>query len=269
MGLKYLDNRSWSELTREERFFCQHLFMLIQQRGVREFVEHLNRRHGATLDPAANWEVAYEACFYRDLWYHRGRRGRLFSPKRTFDLCLFSDEAIVVIEAKAQQEFDEEQLRVFDRDKTQLLEETGVSVVLLAGLASSRYKPSPAIREYFNGPYLTWLEMASLYAGDPILERADQVYEPSPGWESGKHNSGGYLTGSELIAAHKRGEEFYVGRGGGLDGAALAEDVASGNWRRQKYETNREATGPPNRNWFRLVDFADQISAQEGHENSP
>ena len=38
---------------------------------------------------ADEWEPAFEACFYRDIWQLRGREGELYSPKRTFDLCLF------------------------------------------------------------------------------------------------------------------------------------------------------------------------------------
>ena len=63
------------------------------------------------------------------------------------------------------------------------------------------------------------------------------------------------MTGAELLVASGRGEDFFIGRGGGLHGPALAEDIASGGWRRQKYETNREATEPPNRNWFRLSEW--------------
>jgi hypothetical protein len=259
MGLRYLDGRAWTEVTREERFFCQHLYSRILQGGLSAFVELLSGRHGAALDPSANWELAYEACFYRDLWFLRGRDGPLFSPKRTFDLCLLSDETIVVLEAKAEQPFDLSQLQCFARDKQELVKETGVDRVLLAGLASSRYAPPSEVRAFFDGPFLTWRELAALYGHDPILARADALYCPDRAWTFGKNSTGGLLTGAELIEAHGRGEKFCVGRTGGLRGPKIMEDIASGNWRNHRYETNRGAVAPPNRNWFWLSDFAKRI----------
>ena len=110
MGLTYLNGNSWAQVSREERFFCAQLFNLIQSDDIKGFIQYLNSNHSLSLDECANWEIAYEVCFYRDLWQHRRRSGTLFSPKRTFDLCLFSDSAIIVIEAKAHQEFDANQL---------------------------------------------------------------------------------------------------------------------------------------------------------------
>jgi hypothetical protein len=113
MGLSYLKGLSWKDVTREERFFCAHLHNLMQQEGVSKFVSYLNNKHGTSLPVEANWEVAYEACFYRDLWHYRGKEGKPFSPKRTFDLCILSDVAINVIEAKSHQKFESEQLKHF------------------------------------------------------------------------------------------------------------------------------------------------------------
>ena len=260
MGLTFLGGLRWVDVTRDERFFCQHLFTRIQQRGVERFVAYLNAAHATALHTAAEWEIAYEACFYRDLWQHRERSTALFSPKRTFDLCLLSDDAIVIIEAKAQQPFDGLQLAEFNNDKTQVTKETGIERVLLAGLASSRYVPPQDIRERFNGPYLTWREMAILYDNDPILLRADAIYEPPSMWQTGLHNTGGYMTGAELLAAALRGEEFFAGRAGGLAGQLVAEDIATGRWRQHHYETNRNALDPPNRNWFRLSEWMRMVS---------
>lgn len=262
MGLKYLDGQSWAEVTREERFFCAHLFYLIQREGLAGFVSHLNEKYEASLQVTANWELAYEACFYRDFWHLRGKKGPLFSPKRTFDLCLFSDDVIVVIEAKAHQSFDEEQLDSFEKDKTQLVKETGVGTVLLSGLASSRYDIPQRIRSAFNGPYMTWLELAKHYGDDAILRRADEVFAANMAGAFGKYNTGSHMTGEELLVAHGRGEEFFVGRGGGLDGHALADDIASGGWKHRRYETNRDAVEPPSRNWFRLSDFVNRLGGK-------
>ena len=107
MGLRYLKNNvSWSKVTREERFFCAHLYFLIKEEGLSKFVGYLSEVHNMSLPVDANWEAAYEACFYRDFWYHWDKKGELFSKKRTFDLCLLSDDMIIVIEAKSNQEFE-------------------------------------------------------------------------------------------------------------------------------------------------------------------
>lgn len=254
MGLVYLDGYSWAQISREERFFCAHLFQLIQTDGVKKFIQYLNFRHKTSLDEQSNWELAYEACFYRDLWQHRRRKGTLFSPKRTFDLCLLSDNSIVVIEAKAHQEFETNQLSIFEKDKSQIRKETSVDTVLLTGLASSKYKVPQKVLSYFNGSYLTWHELANLYNNDAILRRADDIYESGSYLTYGKNNVSGYMKGNELATAHANGEEFMVGRKGGLTGKAIIEDVSSGAWKTQKYETNREAT-EIKQNWFWLSEF--------------
>ena len=114
-GLSWLDGKSWWETSRDERYFCAELFFLARQ-DLPAFVRHLNNKHAADMDPNANWELAYEAVFYRDVWHARGGEGMPFSYKRTFDLALFSDEDILIIEAKAQQGFKGDQLEDFKLD---------------------------------------------------------------------------------------------------------------------------------------------------------
>ena len=42
-GLKYLGGKSWAEVTREERVFCQHLYVrLVRDLGAKNFVQYLN-----------------------------------------------------------------------------------------------------------------------------------------------------------------------------------------------------------------------------------
>lgn len=260
MGLRYLDGRSWTEVTRDERFFCQHLFGLIRQHGPAKFVSHVNRATGASLPVEGPWEPAFEACFYRDLWHQRGRKGDLFSPKRTFDLCLFSEDAILIIEAKAQQSFESGQLGSFAADREQVRKETGVATVLVVGLASSACKVHPGVSSTFDGPLLTWKALASVYSDDAILLRADAIHEPHQSGDWGKNNQSGHMTGEALFDAFQRGERFLVGRGGGLDGPKLTEDLRTGGWRAQHYETDRVSPAPVNRNWFRLEEFAARVS---------
>lgn len=262
MGLRYLDGLSWADITREERYFCQHLYGLINKAGADSFVKHLNESLGLSLQVDANWEAAYEVCFYRDLWHHQNRSGRPFSPKRTFDLCMFSDSAIVIIEAKAHQQFDSDQLLSFAQDRAEVRRQTGVEDVILIGLVSSRYSVPEHVRTHFDGRILTWAALSHLYSSDPILTRADNIYMIDSAGSWGCNNTGGYMTGSALIEAHCNGEEFVVGRVGGLAGKLLKLDLESGGWRGQKYETNLEMTEPPNRNWFRLSEFAQLVERQ-------
>jgi hypothetical protein len=63
------------------------------------------------------------------------------------------------------------------------------------------------------------------------------------------------MTGEQLRSAHHRGENFFVGRGGGLQGSNLTGDITDGTWKQQLYQTNKESNSPPNSNWFRLADF--------------
>jgi hypothetical protein len=253
-GLTWLNGKCWWQVSRDERYFCAELYHLLRE-DTRRFVAHLNAAHGAQLDAKVRWEVAYEACFYRDLWHERGRAGALLSAKRTFDLALFSDQDILLIEAKAQQRFDAAQLQSFAQDAAAVQRLTEVPRVRLAALTSSLYTTSPAARAQFGGPHLSWKELGELYDDNAKLLRADALFEPAGAW-AGANNSHGHLSGSELLAAFERGERFLVGRRGGLNGAVLAEDMASGDWRTQPYETNRDAQQPPNRNWFTLEEFA-------------
>ncbi len=261
MGLSYLNGKSWTEVTREERFFCQHLFFLLKKHGTTTFLEYVNRKVGLSLAVDAAWEPAFEACFYRDLRHLNGRTGPLFSPKRTFDLCLFSEQAVLIIEAKAQQNFDGEQLSSFAADRDEVRALTGVATYVV-GLASSACPATADCDEVFDGPLLTWRDLASLYSEDASLRRADAVYDPEERDTWGKNNQGGHVTGEELLAAFARGDELLVGRRGGLAGPLFAEDASSGSWRTRWYETAPGST-PPNGNWFLLEEFAKAVGRSE------
>ena len=178
MGFTYFNDKRWSQITRDERFFCQRLYELIRKDSPERFISYLHDKRGLDIPMEGEWEVGYEVCFYRDLWQHRGRKDLLFSPKRTFDLCLFGENAIVIIEAKAATGFDPNQNAVFAKDTDEVMRLTGVDTVRLMGLCSSKYTPDDAISAVFNGPIITWREMATRYGDDEVLLRADDVYEP-------------------------------------------------------------------------------------------
>lgn len=266
MGFDYLGGLHWRQITRDERFFCQHLFRLIEDEGIARFVNHINETAGLTLDTNANWEAGYEVCFYRDLWFQKGKQGPLFSPKRTFDLCLFSDRAMVVIEAKAQQDFQRDQLGVFALDRDRVCQLTGVRPYLV-GLASSSCTGLRGRDDVFDGALLTWAGLAALYGDDAVLRRADAIYEPDQRASWGKNNAGGHMSGEELLAAYAEGTALCVGRRGGLNGQPMLQDIRSGEWRARGYETSPAAV-PPNRNWFHLEAFVAAVSpdsAEGGH----
>jgi len=97
-----------------------------------------------------------------------------YSPKRTFDLCLFSNEHIVIIEAKAQQGFHGDQLKEFEKDEEDIKGllstqefKVNVDVVLLH---SSLYAPKN------NLPKVTWLKLNNSFCKNDLFLKADQLY---------------------------------------------------------------------------------------------
>lgn len=218
----YLNNKCWAAVTREERFFCAHLWQLIRIDCSRKLGEHLEQLPEFHKNGPHPWfnsdlarkiaaggvrEVGFEVCFYRDLpfQYDPGtERDRLTGNvttainriesrssqtpdelrkgflKRTFDLCLFLDREIVIIEAKAQQGFHSAQLATFQDDKELIKKilEPQIEHVHLVALTSSGYKnPQDSTRQVFgDGGWITWQFLADCYAPDPILAHADLTY---------------------------------------------------------------------------------------------
>lgn len=185
MGFSYLEGRNWLDVTREERLFCSYLYWDIKDKE-KDFILWLNENTDLELRVDDNWEVGYEVCFYRDLQKLKEEsiRSAKYSPKRTFDLCLFSEDTIVIIEAKAQQGFDGSQVEVFQQDRDDLPKITGKDIkVRVVALASSKYFKN--YRKYgrhdilskFNA-LITWKQMGDLYINNRrIYLRANKVYE--------------------------------------------------------------------------------------------
>ena len=263
MGFSYLDGKCWAEVSREERFFCAHLYGLLVRDKENKILSLIKGHDGREPPRADKWESAFEVCFHRD-FSHDWNTKNLYSPKRTFDLCLFSEEAILIIEAKAQQPFEGEQLHNFKEDCQRVREHVRklngdrAPEVWIIGLASKKYKPPPKVLTEFCGPLLTWDRLSKLYGDDKVLLRANEVYDSEELDSRGKSNEG-YMRGEKLIEAHRRGEVFWVGRQGGLHGLKFRDDLKLEDWRTQQYETSSEQT-PPNRNWFSLSDFAAAVT---------
>lgn len=185
MGFTYLDGKNWLNVTREERLFCSYLYWDIKGRE-KDFVRWLNENSDLDLRFEDNWEVGYEVCFYRDLQKQRGEPLDLtkYSKKRTFDLCLFSESTIVIIEAKVQQMFKESEVREFQRDRINVPAITSKKLnVFVIALASSKYYKNYSKygrHDILSKPnfdaLVTWKQMSELYPGEIYLE-ADRKYK--------------------------------------------------------------------------------------------
>ncbi len=114
-------------------------------------------------------------------------------------------------------------------------------------------------------PIATWEEILAEFndVGHPFfvdelqqaLTRYDELRSKSKPTGS---NAEDWLTGTELMARHAEGERLWVGRNGGLSGKALAKDLRTGKWRKQKYEyRTTEFAGT---NWFSLEAFAQAVA---------
>lgn len=82
-----------------------------------------------------------------------------------------------------------------------------------------------------------------------------------------ERNSGHKLVGGDLLARAAAGgaSPTWVGRQGGLRGAAFQEDLRTGRWKGQMYEIAFGGVAP-SKNWFR---FEDWVVAVEGAMGDP
>lgn len=185
MGLSYLNDKNWSDITREERLFCAELYYVIKGNG-QDFINWLTTLDEVKqlkLKPSSYWEVAFEVCFYRDLFksFNSSAKEKGFSDQRTFDLCLFSEDQIVIIEAKAQSGFEGDQLINIEKDKQHVTEaikkawndEADLDVYIVA-LTSSQY--SEKVPEVFDG-YFSWKNIYDSFCRRNVFLRADDIYK--------------------------------------------------------------------------------------------
>ena len=201
MSNSYFNNNIWSEITRDERFFCYELYNCIKQNQKsflkllaesinpssflnNESLEQLNK-----LLDTKTFDVGVEVCFYRDLiYYHENNRKEKIekwtglSLKRTFDLALFCEEAIIIIEAKAQQGFDNKQVDEFMTDKKNikiLFERLNLKKppeIYLVALHSGKYNPKLKTRNNFDALF-TWGKLKEIYPESKnIFLRANNIY---------------------------------------------------------------------------------------------
>lgn len=201
MNISYLQNSksknaTWENISRDERFFCFELYQQLKsdQKGILSLIKdgiietdkHFNKERSNYLYNIGPqiFDIGVEVCFYRDLlkWNDKKIGETTLPHKRTFDLTLFSEDAIIIIEAKAQQGFDSKQLIEFENDKKHieyLFEEKmnlGAPEVFLVGLHSSKYSPNLATISAFDS-IITWNGISEKYSSsNKLFKRADSLY---------------------------------------------------------------------------------------------
>jgi hypothetical protein len=194
MGFEYLNKRNWLEITREERLFCAHLYWKIKG-NEQDFINWLNET-SKTNYKSEYWEVGYEVCFYRDLIKAFDKKSSIkidgeYSTKRTFDLCLFGDNDILIFEAKAFQGFDTKQFDSFLEDKKKipdLMKKFHIPAspnIYIFLIISSKYKieNSPLYKriEEEKMKKIKWLDIYSKY-NDKAFIQADNCFNFEQGF---------------------------------------------------------------------------------------
>ncbi|MBK9391751.1 MAG: hypothetical protein IPN68_16750 [Bacteroidetes bacterium] len=187
MPLHYFKDKSWKQITREERFFCAVLYFKIENRP-KEFVEWLIKQKHCKLPidlTNSTWEVGYEVCLYRDWVKEYGWQGEnsinktdfRALKKRTFDLCFFSEGNIILIEAKANCGYDRTQLPIFEKEKEQVAKLFGKEEdeIFLVSIHSSKYNPKESTKKVFSG-YIHWNDLISTEFHDDTFKRANECY---------------------------------------------------------------------------------------------
>ncbi|MGK4008506.1 hypothetical protein WMF31_38205 [Sorangium sp. So ce1036] len=138
-----------------------------------------------------------------------------------------------------------------------------------ARIAHVALLPAALAREIvaLSVPTVTWEQIMETYADVApryfveVLRVALARYERlvSPRRTSGA-NAEMKLAGAEIYERHRAGSLAtpWMGRQGGLNGAELARDIASGTWRAQRYECSSKPVHNPN--WFSVDEFVTRIA---------
>ncbi|UQA57101.1 hypothetical protein [Polyangium aurulentum] len=116
-------------------------------------------------------------------------------------------------------------------------------------------------------PTVTWEHLLETYAdvAPPYflevlrvaLARHEQLASPRPTFGA---NAEMKLTGAEIYERHRAGSITtpWMGRKGGLNGAELTSDIASGTWRVHLYECSSKPV--QNTNWFTVAEFVARVA---------
>ncbi len=188
MGLSYLDNKCWHEITREERFFCSALYYYFSE-DTQKAVKWINEKCELELNDnliLQNWEIGFEVALYRDYLHYIGMGFKNIADrfrKRTFDLCLFSEKLIIIIEAKSHGGINKKQRDDFKLDKKDIKDilfdnKSSNPDIKLVLLKSSHYSPTEVTLGVFDGVPCKWSDLHEKY-NEPLFQRADEAYPHS------------------------------------------------------------------------------------------
>lgn len=156
----------WETVTREERYFTCILF--------HDMVENIEPLRILLLDKLnlspkiMVLDIGYEVCFFREAYHAepkliKNRQSAL--EKQTFDLVLWlSDQSMIIIEAKAQQGFHSDQLKMLNESMKLIrkLSVTPIPKVFLVGLCSSLYTLKASTFDQFQA-VIRWEDIALIY----------------------------------------------------------------------------------------------------------
>ncbi len=178
MGFEYLNGKNWKDISRDERRFCADLvFQLQLNRTQRAFVEWVIKKNELKINDFNDFEIDFEVCFYRDLIFNyefynkvnlEGKKKIKGLLKRTFDICIFLPNDIIIIEAKAAQGMTSAQMIEFKYDKLTIkacISNLGFSdkKIHVIGLVSSEYSTNTIKKlnkdyKYFDG-IVSWQDI--------------------------------------------------------------------------------------------------------------
>ena len=178
MGFDYLNGKNWKDVSRDERRFCADLVFQLQKNTTQPaFVEWVVKKNNLDVSNIIDFEIDFEVCFYRDLIFNyeltnkvnlEGKKEIKGLLKRTFDICIFLPNDIIIIEAKAAQGMTSKQMIEFKYDKIAIqtcFTELNLPIknIFLVGLISSEYstKNISKLNEnniYFDG-IINWKDI--------------------------------------------------------------------------------------------------------------
>jgi len=167
-GYTYLGNKNWINITRDERRFCADLVHQIESKNkLSQFVKWLVKTTNLPVNNFNNPSIDFEVCFYRDLLFARELKNNFrFKDKaairgilkRTFDICIFLPEDIIIIEAKAANSFTSKQMNEFDLDRKLIQSLKFEDPPKLHVLALISHQYTPKNKKQFDG-IITWLDI--------------------------------------------------------------------------------------------------------------
>lgn len=183
----------------------------------------------------------------------------------TPDLVLTGPDWLLAVEAKMYHRPTRQALeKQIARQRTLVNYWTTVLGLNPARVAHVLLLPEPLAqaRGELAAPVVTWEAVRDAYAAvapaywlgviRDALARYDELASPEPTFRT---NADALIRGEDIVQAHASDSLSFawMGRSGGMNGAALARDLANGQWRDREYEVRAEPlTGNPY--WFPISD---------------